>query len=65
VMAVLTPREREVAQLAARGLSDRAIAERLVLSTRTVETHLTRTYAKLGLLGRVDLTSVYARPPAE
>ena len=65
VVAVLTPREREVAQLAARGLPDRAIAERLVLSTRTVETHLTRTYAKLGLQGRIDLTSVFVQPVAE
>jgi DNA-binding CsgD family transcriptional regulator len=62
VVAILTPREREVAQLAARGLSDRAIAEQLLLSTRTVETHLTRTYAKLGLRGRADLTAVYVQP---
>ena len=62
VVAILTPREREVARLAARGLSDRAIAEQLHLSTRTVETHLTRTYAKLGLRGRADLTSVYVQP---
>ncbi len=64
-VAALTPRERVVAQLAARGLPDRAIAVRLGLSTRTVETHLTRTYAKLGLQGRVDLTSVFVQPLAE
>ncbi len=58
-VAALTAREREVAQLATQGMSDRAIAERLSLSVRTVETHLTRTYAKLGLPGRTELTSVF------
>ncbi len=60
VAALLTAREREVAQLAASGMSDRAIAEQLRVSVRTIETHLTRAYAKLGLQGRIDLTSVFA-----
>jgi DNA-binding NarL/FixJ family response regulator len=41
-------------------MSDRAIAEQLRVSVRTIETHLTRAYAKLGLQGRIDLTSVFA-----
>jgi DNA-binding NarL/FixJ family response regulator len=51
----LTPRETEVALLAARGLSDAAIAERLGIAVRTVTTHLHRTYTKLGIDGRIDL----------
>jgi DNA-binding NarL/FixJ family response regulator len=61
----LTPREREVAQLAALGLADRAIADQLTLSVRTVETHLNRAYTKLGLQGRADLTSVFAATTAD
>ena len=44
----LTPREREVALLAAGGLSSAEIAERLVVSVRTVDNHLQRVYGKLG-----------------
>jgi DNA-binding NarL/FixJ family response regulator len=51
----LTPREREVATLAAGGLTSAEIAERLVLSTRTVENHLQRGYAKLGIANRSEL----------
>ena len=51
----LTNREREVAGFAARGLTDLEIAARLSLSRRTVETHLYRIYAKLGISGRVEL----------
>jgi DNA-binding NarL/FixJ family response regulator len=65
VVARLTPREREVAQLAALGLADRAIADQLTLSVRTVETHLNRAYTKLGLQGRTDLTSVFAATTAD
>lgn len=54
--AGLTAREWEVAGLAARGLSDRRIAERLVLSVRTVETHLARAYRKLRVTSRRELT---------
>ncbi|MCU1486150.1 MAG: hypothetical protein JWN67_2896, partial [Actinomycetia bacterium] len=53
----LTRREREVGGLAARGLTDRAIAELLVVSIRTVETHLYNAYAKLGVTGRADLAT--------
>jgi DNA-binding CsgD family transcriptional regulator len=53
----LTGREIEVAQLAALGLSSKAIAERLSVSIRTVDTHLYRTYAKLGVQGRSELAA--------
>jgi DNA-binding CsgD family transcriptional regulator len=54
----LTPREREVARLAANGNSNTDIADRLVLSVRTVEGHLQRVYAKLGVADRHALRSV-------
>ena len=44
----LSPREREVAELVADGLSNAAIAERLVVSVRTVTSHLDHAYTKLG-----------------
>jgi len=50
----LTRREREIARLAA-SLPDLAIAERLGISVRTVQTHLTRVYRKLRVSGRADL----------
>ncbi len=53
----LTTREREIATLALRGLSNREIARSLTVSTRTVEGHLYRIYVKLGISRREDLTS--------
>lgn len=47
----LSPREREILELAAAGHGNAAIAERLVLSTRTVERHLSNAYLKLGVSG--------------
>ncbi|HEU4426259.1 MAG TPA: LuxR C-terminal-related transcriptional regulator [Pilimelia sp.] len=55
VPAVLTAREGQIAAYAASGLTDREIAERLVLSVRTVESHLARVYRKLGLASRRQL----------
>jgi DNA-binding CsgD family transcriptional regulator len=54
----LTRREREIASLAATGVSSAAIAERLVLSVRTVDNHLNHVYRKLGVTGRADLSEV-------
>ena len=51
----LTRREREVAALAARGLTNQEIAERLVVSVRTVGNHLHSAYAKLEVTGRDEL----------
>jgi DNA-binding NarL/FixJ family response regulator len=51
----LTRREREVAELAMRGMSAKEIAGRLVLGERTVETHLANIYRKLDVRSRVEL----------
>lgn len=52
----LTPRETEVLRLVAKGLSYKQIAERLVLSHRTVQNHVQNTLRKLQLHNRVELT---------
>jgi DNA-binding NarL/FixJ family response regulator len=51
----LTSREGEVASLVVQGMKNQAIAERLVLSVRTVEAHLANAYAKLGISSRAEL----------
>jgi DNA-binding NarL/FixJ family response regulator len=53
----LTRRETEVAELVAAGLTNRDIAERLVLSVRTAETHVDRVLTKLGFSSRGQLTA--------
>jgi ATP/maltotriose-dependent transcriptional regulator MalT len=55
---LLTTREREVATLAAEGRRDAEIAAELFVSVRTVQTHLARVYAKLGISGRKDLANL-------
>ncbi|MGD3112339.1 AAA family ATPase [Streptomyces sp. YGL11-2] len=57
---VLTAGEERVSALAAQGYSNKEIAERLVVSLRTVETHLTGAYRKLGIPGRPYLAAAMA-----
>ncbi len=54
-LELLTQREREVAALVARGLSNRGIADELVVSSRTVEHHLESIFRKLSLSKRTQL----------
>lgn len=56
--ADLTPREHEIAALAATGMTSKAIAGELVVSVRTVDNVLRSVYAKLGVSGRGDLVQV-------
>ena len=56
----LTAREAEIARLAAGRLSNRQIAEQLVVSERTVENHLYRIFIKLSVTGREDLAEALA-----
>jgi len=51
----LSRREREVAVLVARGLTNRQIADQLVIAERTVEGHLERIRGKLGLRSRTQI----------
>jgi DNA-binding NarL/FixJ family response regulator len=59
----LTGREREIAGLAASGMTSPAIAERLVISVRTVENHLQQAYTKLGVRNRSQLAAVPGLAP--
>ena len=53
----LTAQELQIAQLAAEGLSNREIGQKLFVSPRTVSTHLYRIYPKLGISARGQLAS--------
>ncbi len=59
--ASLTPTERDVVGLVGEGLGNKDIAARLFVSPRTVESHLTHVYTKLGLSSRVQLAQEAAR----
>jgi DNA-binding CsgD family transcriptional regulator len=61
----LTPAEHRVAELAARGHGNRAIAERLHVTPRTVETHLTHAFAKLDIRSRAELAAALQPVPAD
>jgi DNA-binding CsgD family transcriptional regulator len=59
-VASLTPRQRQICELAAQGMGNRAIAHALFLSIKTVETHLAAGYRKLGVSTRAELAEQLA-----
>jgi DNA-binding CsgD family transcriptional regulator len=59
----LTPTERRVVELAASGLANKQIAATLFVTVHTVEVHLARAYAKLGVRSRVQLAARLATDP--
>jgi DNA-binding NarL/FixJ family response regulator len=61
-MAALSAREREIAELVAEGLTNREIGARLFLSEKTIETHMTRVFQKLGLRSRAQVAAEVTRP---
>jgi ATP/maltotriose-dependent transcriptional regulator MalT len=60
----LTPSERRVAELAASGMTNRQIAQTLYLTTKTIETHLSAAYDKLGIRSRHQIADALAAPSA-
>ena len=60
-LASLTARERDVLRLIAKGMTNDAIAEELFVSPRTVTTHITRMYAKLGISNRAEAVAIALR----
>jgi DNA-binding CsgD family transcriptional regulator len=60
-LAQLTSQQRQIIYLAARGQTNREIADRLFLSPRTVASHLYRSYPKLGISGRHQLHDLIAQ----
>ena len=60
----LTAAERRVADLAAEGLSNREIAQRLYVTPKTVENQLGRVYGKLGIASRAELADALLEPAA-
>jgi DNA-binding CsgD family transcriptional regulator len=61
----LTAQELQIAQLAADGLSNREIGQRLFLSHRTISTHLYRVFPKLGITSRAELSTALRRSSPE
>lgn len=59
-MDALTASELRVARLAADGLTNREIAERLFVTERTVETHLRHVFQKLDISSRLELPGAFA-----
>jgi DNA-binding NarL/FixJ family response regulator len=57
--ASLTEREREIMNLISQGLTNRDIAERFVLSEKTVKNHVNRIYSKLGATNRAQATALW------
>lgn len=64
LLVELTPRERDVLRLIAEGRTNDAIAEALFISPRTVTTHITRLYAKLGVSNRAEAVNLAIRANA-
>jgi DNA-binding NarL/FixJ family response regulator len=60
-LALLTDRQREVAELVAQGLSNEEIARRLFLSLATVKSHLTASMRRLGVRSRTQLAILVNR----
>jgi DNA-binding CsgD family transcriptional regulator len=60
-LASLSGREREIAELVARGHTNREIAGELFLSEKTIESHLRKVFAKLGVSGRVAVAEAVGR----
>jgi DNA-binding CsgD family transcriptional regulator/tetratricopeptide (TPR) repeat protein len=60
----LTAQELQISQLAAEGLSNREIGQRLFLSHRTISTHLYRVFPKLGITSRGELSGALVPRPA-
>ncbi|MCO8275504.1 AAA family ATPase [Actinoplanes sp. TRM 88003] len=58
VRQALTPQEWQIAELVTDGLTSKEIANRLFLSVRTVDSHLSRAYRKVGVSSRAELTKV-------
>jgi DNA-binding CsgD family transcriptional regulator len=58
----LTPSERRVADIAARGLTTRQIAESLFVTPKTIEFHLRHIYQKLDIRSRAELSALLDRP---
>ena len=60
--AALTPQESTVARLVLKGLTNREVADELVVSVNTVEYHLKNIYPKLGVSSRPQLTAKLTSP---
>jgi DNA-binding NarL/FixJ family response regulator len=64
-LASLSGREREVADLVAAGATNKEIAAELFLSEKTVESHMTRLFGKLGVASRAGVAEIVGRERAE
>ncbi|WP_030379967.1 MULTISPECIES: helix-turn-helix transcriptional regulator [unclassified Streptomyces] len=63
-LAELSPQQQQIVRLAARGLTNREIGEKLFLSPRTVGSHLYRSFPKLGITARSQLRGLIEEAPA-
>ena len=61
IAPLLTPREREVAQLVADGLTNAELARRLFISPRTAAVHVSNILRKLGVTSRTDVAAALTR----